>query len=498
MIARNDEETFQLTYLDQNAARCYIQTLQVFPFDAEASMDVAVNALREALWATLQEMPFFAGTVGRADQKTGILPLRYPTQLSEEDKTRLFKHKVLTPDEFPATYAHLKERGMPPSALAAHMFCPEVLRDMPGVPPNAEGTINCLHPFPVLAVQAFFIQGGLVLSIYVSHNVVDCSGLAQLWKCYADSVSRLGLPPQPSKRSPPSAESLLATQIHEVPNQSDLRGMLNARIPDIENPVADLFVREPFEYSKTLDDDTPCSAKIFIICYDRIRALRDQLRNTLAPGAHLSICNVIGALVWISVCRARAARLERGGHTTTRLGVAVDCRKNLDPPLDENFMGAMAIFAKAELPLSSLISGRSVSHETILAAALEVRKTVDGIDKAWVERHLAFFKSKIPILDAEPALKFRFGPDAYLTSWLHFGADIKWNIPGTTSPSPDFIRRTTDNKSDGGTIILPRRKGGPDGKEAPFEVLVRLADEDMQRLEADKGGLRSWSEYVIQ
>jgi hypothetical protein len=47
-------------------------------------------------------------------------------------------------------------------------------------------------------------------------------------------------------------------------------------------------------------------------------------------------------------------------------------------------------------------------------------------------------------------------------------------------------------------MILPRRRTIVDGQEAPYEILVRLATEDMQRLEAESGGLRSWAQRVIE
>lgn len=81
---------------------------------------------------------------------------------------------------------------------------------------------------------------------------------------------------------------------------------------------------------------------------------------------------------------------------------------------------------------------------------------------------------------------------------MNFGADHVWNIPGTTTERPDFIRRTTDRNSDGGLMILPRRRTVVDGQEAPYELLVRLATEDMQRLEAESDGLRSWAERVLE
>jgi hypothetical protein len=115
---------------------------------------------------------------------------------------------------------------------------------------------------------------------------------------------------------------------------------------------------------------------------------------------------------------------------------------------------------------------------------------------------MAFFKSIERIRDTECALKLRFGPDIYITSWLNFAADLRWGIPGTDLGSasldgrPEFIRRLY-NPSDGGMIFLPRRRKPVNGAEAPFEILVRLAQEDMDRVLNEEGGLKSWADAVI-
>jgi hypothetical protein len=46
-------------------------------------------------------------------------------------------------------------------------------------------------------------------------------------------------------------------------------------------------------------------------------------------------------------------------------------------------------------------------------------------------------------------------------------------------------------------IFLPRRRHLANGTEAPFEILVRLTEEDMDRVLKEDGGLRSWSEAVV-
>jgi hypothetical protein len=147
-----------------------------------------------------------------------------------------------------------------------------------------------------------------------------------------------------------------------VPNQSALRSHLDARIPLSDSPAADAFILDRFEYTKTLSQSSPCSAKLFVFSAARIRAYRDKLKECLKDDIKLTICNVLAALLWIHVTRARGKRLLENGCSESSAGIAVDMRRRLAPPLNEDYMGCMALFAKATLPLSTFLSEERYVH----------------------------------------------------------------------------------------------------------------------------------------
>jgi hypothetical protein len=144
----------------------------------------------------------------------------------------------------------------------------------------------------------------------------------------------------------------------------------------------------------------------------------------------------------------------------------------------------------------------SVTSKTILRVIEKIKGTISKVNNDWIATQMTFFKSIDRIRDTEIALALRFGPDLYITSWLNFAADLRWGIPGTDLGTtsldgrPEFIRRLY-NPSDGGMIFLPRRRKPVNGAEAPFEILIRLAQEDMDRLLNEKGGLKSWADTII-
>lgn len=129
-----------------------------------------------------------------ADRETGRLALHYPEELSDKDMRHMFRAKQipLHRETFPFTYEQLKRRGMPPSAFKSAMFVPEDFANYAGIPASGEGKVNFeLSPAPAMRVQAYFIPGGLVLSMYMHHSVLDFSGVTTFWQCFCTNVSEV-------------------------------------------------------------------------------------------------------------------------------------------------------------------------------------------------------------------------------------------------------------------------------------------------------------------
>jgi trichothecene 3-O-acetyltransferase len=141
---------------------------------------------------------------------------------------------------------------------------------------------------------------------------------------------------------------------------------------------------------------------------------------------------------------------------------------------------------------------RSVTDRTVIPTIQEINGTLSRIGTTWVERQLAFLETRSPIKDTLPTLACRFGPDLYLTSWMNI-AYHEWKIPGTSSTTPDFVRRPrSGNYYDGSIVILPRKRAKDGEEDPPYEIMVGLAIEDMERIEAEEGGLaKRWADRVV-
>lgn len=175
-----------LSALDQNIVRVYTQVFLVFPFPDHSKRSDAANALERGLRASLHSFPFLAGELSLADDDSGKLTLTYPAHVSDMEGMFAQKHN----DTFHA-YSDLKERGMPPDAFPGTRLRPADFSKYPGIPADGEGIVDFSNgnTAPVMRVQADFIPGGLILSTYVHHSVMDFAGINVFWKCFAENVS---------------------------------------------------------------------------------------------------------------------------------------------------------------------------------------------------------------------------------------------------------------------------------------------------------------------
>ncbi|KAF2690943.1 hypothetical protein K458DRAFT_355283 [Lentithecium fluviatile CBS 122367] len=509
-------EKLHLSCLDQRTVRVYTQTLIIFPFPDGDQTEAAISAVTDGLREALKTFPFLAGTLSLSDDQSGKLTLTYPNEVSDLTNSRLFHWKVIPLSKFGYSYEQLKKAGMPPHHFTPEVFLPDDLLNYPGIPPSGEGIVDFSRSSaPAFRFQANFIPGGLVLSMYFHHTLMDCSGINTFWKHLAGEISSASRGPGEKRVDSPVTDL--------SPDQSELRRRLDELAPATSldtQPSADAYTDGVFTYDKTLEENAPCELRYLVIPASTMRDYRDNLKQYFPRDSPPSICNVLAALLWIHVTRARVSRVgsckcrEQQGceHKRTNIGIATDLRKRRDPHLSSDYMGNLALFSKGTLSIADITAEDRVTDLTIVAAVREIQRTIAQVNNEWVENHLAFFKSIKQIKSTEcgllftpltfSALGFKFGFDLYITSWMNFAADLQWNIPGTDLDEnslhgrADYIRRTY-GPSDGGMMIMPRRRSLVNGMEAPYEIMVRLAAVDMKTLLAEEGGISKWCQRVI-
>lgn len=119
--------------------------------------------------------------------------------------------------------------------------------------------------------------------------------------------------------------------------------------------TADCYCEGTYSYPKTLTKDSKCTQRLFVIPAARVREYRERLRPYFPPKTPPTMCNVLAALVWTHVTRARASRLSKFGYKETNIGIATDLRRRQHPPVPATYMGNMALFSKGTMRISDLI-----------------------------------------------------------------------------------------------------------------------------------------------
>lgn len=153
---------------------------------------------------------------------------------------------------------------------------------------------------------------------------------------------------------------LTGAAVLPLPDQSRMKAQLDSLIPRYTQGHlhVESYVNGKFEYLKTLPSgpETARSQRLFVIPAPRIRNFRKNLEGL--SGFSISICNIITALVWIHVTRARASRLRQAKfkYDNTSIGISVNLRNRMTPPLPDDYTGNMALYAKATLPIADLLT----------------------------------------------------------------------------------------------------------------------------------------------
>jgi hypothetical protein len=95
---------------------------------------------------------------------------------------------------------------------------------------------------------------------------------------------------------------------------------------------------------------------LFVIPAASIRDYRDEMRPHFPEKDPPTLCNVLAALVWTHVTRARGKRLMERGFKETNIGIATDLRRRQQPPESADYMGNMALFSKGTLNIADLMA----------------------------------------------------------------------------------------------------------------------------------------------
>lgn len=465
-MGRNDV-CFELSPFDQVGPRLYVHKLFCFPFPDPTHELAAIQHLRKALLHTAKLWPFIAGRVSPAAiGGPALAECLYTEHAQANNIAGAMNVKKLSPKVFPWTYTKLRQAGCPPSA-----FKIDVLSTVPEWPSSTE-------TWPAFAVQANFIEGGLLLCFAFHHTVADGGSFTAFIKEFAsdgrsrarvDSVIELDL--HTKRRLPYScglSKSVRALQ--SFPEYDSSRVPLR---PQSIGPITTRILTFPAETVRKLET-----------------AVNAQIKITHGCTAWASNVACLSSLIWVAVVRARRLRLST--MDIAKIGVAVNFRPVISPKLSDDYFGNAVVHTNAaarvfELVVDSMAAKirdvrSSISISAVALAAHRMRQAVSTVNHTYVTERLQTFAAlsypqEVSEAYARALDTSHTGID--FSSWRDQGADLDFNIPGTATSKVDYWRKAW-SPNEGAYNILPR-KGGSKG-EADWEVSLGLSVVDMERV----------------
>ncbi|KAF2827080.1 hypothetical protein CC86DRAFT_406308 [Ophiobolus disseminans] len=466
-----------LSIVDQCTFRKYIKDLFVFPFPDISRADDALHALRTGLSLTLRHYPHMAGTLIVPDLSRGYLKATYPDPVSPDHGNMMLAASFDQAANPQFDYRIMEKEGFPPAMLPPNLLCPTGLQNHPGLGhPYAEtGTGATMgYAIPVMRAQATFIPGGLVLSVYGHHGVLDGIAFDLFFKVWSGYVKDIN-----------AGVEVAAMDKIEPVDSSAHRRALDALLPaspseDTPRDGGGLSIQPTkIPYPTIRSDPYETTAKIVCLPASAIATLKGELQALTTT--RISTFITLTSLMWVHAIRARSAALQAAGCDTVALAIAVHLGKRAGPAFPKDFSGNLAPYATTPYPLSEILNnpplGSQVTAQHLFPVALALTFTLAGLSPEWLARRIEYLSTFTNPSKTFEDTSFANGPVMMITTWQHLGADWVWNIPGTGGDGKASALRKPSYRSEGGMRVLARREG----EDRDYEVLMCLEVGEMER-----------------
>ncbi|KAI0165183.1 hypothetical protein GGR52DRAFT_557845 [Hypoxylon sp. FL1284] len=469
-----------LSVWNQSAPRVYICVVLCFPCDSSRRQD-AIHHIESALQRLARERPVFAGRLQACSHSGSVSLHRSPLQ---DIPFEVIPVSETTQQD----YAQMRDDGFPPGTFIHPRF---------GVP----GAMSSeLESIPVSRVQAEFPPGGLLLSIFLHHGLVDGGSLRVFLECFGAQTRNIPVD-LPSEQTFPMLHSRGRKSPISEQEASTFKGLL-ARCPeytilgDRSGPTQPRLLKSGLDMSK-IDK----VGKIFVFSNDRLQELRELIQTYNGTAEPPSAYTSLAALAFAHIIKARVTAEKKGSSSnshvpetqrTAMLWNSVNWRTRAFQGATENYFGNAALPAVTKASVGQLMEACNSGNGASLARLVPlVKASIDAVDQEYVSRRFALLSS-VP----DPRLiGVNYDPRAPETlafnTWRHFGADVEWSIPGVSASRADAVRRAHGAWGLGTALILPAKA------DAPAQELFVSLDEDAMRLLCADEGWTGWVDRII-
>ncbi len=461
----------RLSIIDSLMPRLYIRQMHCFPSTDPLISEILKDGLRE----TITSIPFLAASVIKCSSQKGALKMGGPFSTIDE----IFScHEHLEG----MNYSALKEASFPLEPLNASFLSP--LLPAPPVP----------EPAPVMRVRMTRVERGFILYICIHHCVVDVNGLAALLKVWAahcrnTSDKEVLVDPDCLDRTALLGSSKVSSSVRPAeiwyrPRYRPTGKEISLLFTSLNRTLRSCLIKCLVPLApvpSTPDSETA----LYYFPAKTLKELKvEVLKHAVAAGVEwLSTNDILSALVWSAAMQARGTSWQPNIQSRSTVGMSVDIRGRLEPPLPNSYIGNAIGICWVTISRKSLLSAADpASPQALAKVATSIRKSLSGVDNARMRNLVAYVEGQ------QDLTKLSWGSpttDFMVTTWA--GQDSYGLDWGEVIGKCEAIRARKLAITDY-CVILPRHpsQGCDEASSGGLEVMISLRSDRMRRLQAGK------------
>ncbi|KAL1895115.1 hypothetical protein Cpir12675_003387 [Ceratocystis pirilliformis] len=489
----SSDKPYRLSAWDQAASRAHVRLAICFDLRSSTPREEIVRQLKSTLSLLAHAKPYYAGRLFLGP-RLGWAYMHeaadYSIPLEAHDESK----------SFGMTYEQFRQDGFPAHATVhPRYYIDGTLRDYFG---EGDGV-------PVIVIRAFFVNGGLVLSIFFHHTFGDGDAMGKFIEDFAQqSRSSLPIPTTIQDRdlsftgfNDPcdytlSAESLFKACPEYVYEPKQLGP---------NNSVVGPGGISPDEYPKT--------GRTFVFHKDSIDRLRTAIRSQLNPDADAATAAAaaagsafpsayvaLAALTWVHTANAR-----RIGESHIEQPISSDQNNDagsgaLINPVNwayrtfrdthHGYTGNAVMLARTKIPVCDLAV--AADDMTTLAGVAAAINMAINFDETFVRTRLQLADHVDDPRNIMLSFDARIREDFAFNTWRDFGADCEWDLLGDgRTVKADALRRPQPDWNLVGSLILPARQSSK-----LYEIVITIPAPSMEVLVADDRYTK-WTRRIV-
>ncbi|PQE10428.1 hypothetical protein CJF32_00000957 [Rutstroemia sp. NJR-2017a WRK4] len=451
-----------LTPLDLLMPRTYVIGVSIsWPISRRVNIEDVYKHLKSGLKQTIAEIPFVGGSV---------VPTTSPGKFQIETLPEDFEGEQLIFNDlrsgsgknWPHSYKSLRKAGFP-----SYLFAEECLTPVKRYLGKEK--------MPVMAVQANFIDGGLILHLSVLHTACDAFAWSVVLSVLSANVNTSWSAEEGIDVSPNHilvSHSLDRSPLmhgNPVVSRMDLR---EYKMQHANSELEDLraYLIEPPKSISEMEN------ALFSISTTKLAQLRDYISVSGSSGSWLTVNDALSGFLWYCINRAR---FRKPGENSLRgnLALASDGRAVLNPALPTTYVGN----ASTGFPITL-----DIHPTSIYEAALAISEARSGFDDKYL-RDLTGFLGGLEDMTSERVMYAKTLDPILVISNVK---DMEYYEKDWGGPLgfPDCMRLGSHI-----TDFLPRVFPMPTQRDGTIDLVIWIEHSVVQRLLEDD----LWSQWIM-